>query len=150
MKPERVDVEARIMQAVDRAEAAAHYDAFSILADTLRAVAAERDAAEHKLAQLEGRRCSAGHETLPLRLWGCPACTEELRRRAENAEAEVKKWHDIPGVDACDCPICARVREREVPYDNHGAPKVSGPEGGPVDFTEPGVERGDEGRRFAP
>lgn len=95
MKPERVDVEARIMQAVDRAEAAAHYDAFSILADTLRAVAAERDAAERKLAQLEGRRC-------------------------------------------------------EAPYDNHGAPKVSGPEGGPVDFTEPGVERGDEGRRFAP
>ncbi len=41
----------------------------------------ERDAA---LKALEKNRCNSGHETLPLRLWECPACVDLIRQERDD------------------------------------------------------------------
>jgi len=41
---------------------------------------AQRDEA---LARLELNRCNSGHETLPLKLWECPACVAGVEEKLE-------------------------------------------------------------------
>ncbi len=38
----------------------------------------------------EPTRCNSGHETLPLKLWTCPTCHEELERKLEAIEPKAK------------------------------------------------------------
>lgn len=62
-------------------------------------------AAEAKLAAFESspRQCNSGHTTLPLRLWDCPVCTDDLRTRimrlVEAADSAIKILEKIN----CDC-----------------------------------------------
>ena len=37
-------------------------------------------------AKLNHNRCHSGHETLPLKLWDCPACHDETRRKLAEAQ----------------------------------------------------------------
>jgi len=43
----------------------------------------------------EPARCNSGHETLPLKLWTCPTCHEELERKLERMERLREYTHHI-------------------------------------------------------
>jgi hypothetical protein len=66
------------------------------LEQALARVTAERDAA---LAKLNGTRCNAGHDTLPLVLWDCPACHDKTRAERD---AVLDALHEIIYCDHAD------------------------------------------------
>ncbi len=52
--------------------------------------ATRRELALVKRKLEEPTRCNSGHETLPLKLWTCPTCHEELERKLEAIEPKAK------------------------------------------------------------
>ena len=50
---------------------------FEVLDDLVEA----RRTIEALQAKLDHNRCNSGHETLPLKLWNCPACGEEREEK---------------------------------------------------------------------
>jgi len=54
------------------------------LVGPLLGLAKYQDAEIARLTEkLNANKCNRGHETLPLVLWDCPACTEEIRREIQ-------------------------------------------------------------------
>lgn len=54
----------------------------------------DREAREGAEKKLDHNRCNNGHETLPLRLWNCPACADEEHEKHAAQIKRMQESHD--------------------------------------------------------
>ena len=61
------------------------------LAEKERELAQARRERDELQAKLDQNRCNSGHETLPLKLWNCPACTEEREEKLKDQLTQARE-----------------------------------------------------------